>query len=340
MKANMDIADYRPPKWLQNGHVQSFLSAAAPRRIAGERVLARLQPQVEEWLLQVGDARLQAFCLRPRERAPKAVTVLFHGWEGSHRSSYIRHTTIQLLKAGHAVVQLNFRDHGDTHHLNPEPFHSCRLDEVVEAAKQVAARFPDLPMFAAGFSLGGNFALRLALAAPAAGLALRHVAAVCPVVHGAAGLDALEQGFPLYHWYFMRKWRRSLMKKAEHFPERHPFRADALDVGMRALTRHLVEQYTHFPSLEAYLDGYAIAGDRLSALQVQVSILTAADDPVIPVADFHALKLPSSARLDIAEHGGHCGFIVNAALDGFSERWIRARFHDALMGSPATLAPL
>lgn len=338
----LTAADYRPPAWLRNGHVQSLLSAAPPRRIAGERLLRTLAPAVEEWLLAAADARLQAFHLSLPQRPARAVALLLHGWEGSHRSSYVRHTAVALLRAGIDVVQLNFRDHGDTHHLNPEPFHSCRLDEVVQAAKAAQARRPDLPWFAAGFSLGGNFALRVARAAPAAGLRLQHVAAICPVVHGEAGLRALEGGFPLYHWYFMRKWRRSLEAKRRHFPDRHRFAPGDLDRDMRGLTRYLVEQYTEFPSLEAYLDGYAIAGDRLAGLQVPVSILMAADDPVIPVADFHDLQLPPTARLEIADHGGHCGFILNSRLEGFAEGWIRSRFAASLAsecsGGAGTLA--
>ncbi|GIX37382.1 MAG: alpha/beta hydrolase [Silanimonas sp.] len=339
----LSAADYRPPAWLRNGHLQSLLSAAPPRRIAGERALARLAPQVEEWRLPAGEAVLQAFHLRLPGHGPRAVALLFHGWEGSHRSSYVRHTTHQLLEAGFEVVQLNFRDHGDTHHLNPEPFHSCRLEEVVLAAKAAQARLPGRPWMAAGFSLGGNFALRVARAAPAAGLRLAHVAAVCPVVHGESGLRALETGLPLYHWYFMRKWRRSLVLKQRHFPERHRFSPAELERDMRSLTRYLVQHYTEFPSLEAYLDGYAIAGDRLSDLAVPASILTAADDPVIPVADFHALRLPPSARLEISPYGGHCGFLLNAALEGFAERWIRDRFLAALgqaAGQPTDAATL
>ena len=326
----LTAADYRPPGWLRSGHLQSLLSAAPPRRIAGERALAALSPITEEWRLSAGEATLQAWHLRRPGVASRAAALVLHGWEGSHRSSYARHTAAALLRAGFEVVLLNFRDHGDTHHLNPEPFHSCRLDEVVLAAKAAQSRVPDKPWFLAGFSLGGNFALRVANAAPAAGIDFAHVAAVCPVVHGEAGLRALEGGLPLYHWYFMRKWRRSLEAKRRHYPERHGFSDRDLDRDMRELTRYLVEHYTDFPSLEAYLDGYAIAGERLSGLSVPASILTAADDPVIPVAEFHDLKLPSTARLEIAAHGGHCGFLLDARLNGFAERWITGRFEAAL----------
>ena len=35
--------------------------------------------------------------------------------------------------ADYDVARLNLRDHGDSHHLNDEIFHSCRIAEVVGA---------------------------------------------------------------------------------------------------------------------------------------------------------------------------------------------------------------
>src|SRR3546814_11454677 len=90
---------------------------------------------------------------------------------------------------------------------------------------------------------------------------------------------------------------------------------------MRELTRWLVERYTPYGSLEGYFDGYCIAGDRLHGLAVPASILMANDDPVIPVASFHQLLLPDSARLEIAAHGGNSGFIQGASPNGFAWRW-------------------
>ena len=43
---------------------------------------------------------------------------------------------------------------------------------------------------------------------------------------------------------------------------------------------------------------------------------------MIPFADFERLQLPASARLEVSPWGGHCGFIENARLDGYAERWI------------------
>jgi predicted alpha/beta-fold hydrolase len=325
--------DYLPPTWLRGPHVQSVLSSSPMRRRRGARALARLGAQTREIVLDAGDGvRLQGFhSTLPRD--PKGLVLLLHGWEGSSESGYVLHTAAVLLEAGFDVFRLNFRDHGDTHHLNEDLFHSCRLTEVLNAARAVAEQIPVRPYLAAGYSLGGNFALRLALHAPRLDIPLAHAAAVCPVIDPEAGLSALETALPLYHWYFMRKWRSSLRRKRELFPQRHDFDDATLKQGMRGLTAWMVERYTDMGLLEKYLDGYAIAGDRLAGLRIPVSILTAEDDPVIPIADFRRLRLPPHSRLEIAPFGGHCGFLEGINLQGFAEKWVRARMLDAVAAS-------
>ena len=177
----------------------------------------------------------------------------------------------------------------------------------------------------AGYSLGGNFALRLALRAPAAGLELARAIAVCPVLDPAATMTEMERGQPLYHWYFQRKWRSSLERKRELFPTLHDYDKAVLSKGLRELTDWLVERHTDFGSLDDYFNGYSIAGERLAGLKVPADILMAEDDPVIPVGTFRDWQLPARTHLEISPWGGHCGFIENAACDGFAERWVTAR---------------
>jgi predicted alpha/beta-fold hydrolase len=322
----LTAADYRPPLWLRNAHVQSALGSAPRRRRRGEQRLAGCGATTTEHLIDGGDGvRLQGLHSVVPGVPARGLALLLHGWEGSVDSSYMRLTAAQLLRRGFEVFRLNFRDHGDTHHLNEGIFHSNRIDEVVHAARDVAARFGRRPLLVAGYSLGGNFALRLALRAPAAGLELAHVAAVCPVLDPARTMAEMERGFPLYYWYFQRKWRHSLARKRALFPGHFALDDDVLGLRMRPLTQWLVERHTDFGTLDNYFDGYAIAGSRLAGLTVPASILTSADDPVIPVDDFRALQLPATAALEIAPWGGHCGFLEGADLEGFAERWVADR---------------
>ena len=324
----LQASDYRPPFWLRSPHVQSVLGTSPLRRRRGARAIQASGAHTSEHLVDGGDGiRLHGLYSVVPGSEPRGLALLLHGWEGSAESSYMRLTAAQLLARGYAVFRLNFRDHGDTHHLNEALFHSNRIDEVVHAATDVARRFrrADMPMVAAGYSLGGNFALRVALRAPAANLPLDRVAAVCPVLDPARTMDQMERGLPLYMRYFERKWRASLARKRALFPEHHDFDDATLKLRMRDLTAWMVERHTDFGNLDGYFEGYSIAGERLAALQVPADILMAEDDPVIPVAEFGALALPAAARLDIARWGGHCGFLENARLEGFAERWVAER---------------
>ncbi len=331
MSAMLSVAHYQPPPWLRNPHLQSMLASSGVRLRRGQQLLASSGAVTGELILDGGDGvRLQAWHSRLPGNAPVGLALLLHGWEGSAESSYMRMTAARMLEQGFDVVRLNFRDHGNTHHLNPGIFHSCRIGEVVHAAGDLASRFPGLPLVAAGYSLGGNFVLRLALHAPAAGVPLRHVASVCPVLDPAQTMDSIERGPAMYDWYFRRKWTGSLRRKRELFPELADCDDAVLRLGIRALTGWLVERHTAFATLQDYFDGYSIAGQRLSALQVPADILMARDDPVIPFTSFRHWRLPVHARLEIARWGGHCGFIENLRGDGFSERWVAQRLAAAV----------
>ncbi|MCR6664045.1 MAG: alpha/beta fold hydrolase [Luteimonas sp.] len=317
---------YAPPRWLRNAHVQSVLGTSPWRRRSGAKALAATGAMTTEHIVDGGDGiRLHGLHSVVPGGEPRGLALLLHGWEGSAESSYMRLTAAQLLARGFEVFRLNFRDHGDTHHLNQDIFHSCRIEEVLNAALDVSTRFARGPMSLAGYSLGGNFALRLALRAREAGLPLARVAAVCPVLDPARTMLQMENGLPFYMRYFERKWRGSLMRKRELFPQAHAFDETTLRLGMRELTEWLVQRHTDLGSIENYFDGYSVAGSRLSALQVPTDILMAEDDPVIPVDDFRALALPAHVRLQLERWGGHCGFLENAGLTGFGERWVAER---------------
>lgn len=323
--------DFRPRGLLASGHVQTMLSSSSFRRMAQRDLRHALAVDARPVMLEVvGGVRLSGVFTPQRSRdEARGLAVLFHGWEGSTDSSYVVQIGSRLLADGWDIFRLNFRDHGDTHHLNTELFHSCMLDEVVEAVKEAKRRWHQSgkPITLAGFSLGGNFALRVALAAPEAGLALDHVMSVCPVIDPDAGLFSLEHAPWVYHWYFMRKWTHSLKRKQQLFPDELFVKPTELRQGLRELTRILVERRTDLGSLDDYLEGYSVAGERMARMQVPTTILTARNDPVIPVSDFEKLTLSAAVELDIADHGGHCGFLMDWHFHSFTDDYIAARFN-------------
>lgn len=318
---------------LANAHVQSLLASSGLRRAAARMRFPDLHGASSEAILDCGNGvQLQGFhSVQSALPQARGLAVLLHGWEGSVQSSYLLVSAGRLLAAGFDVFRLHFRDHGDTHHLNEGLFHSCRIDEVVGAVRAVQQRYTPRRTVLAGFSLGGNFALRVALRAPAAGIQIAHAFAVCPPLDPAASLRQIEIAPWMYERYFIAKWVESLKRKQALFPQRYDFAAWLKKPTLRDLTARMVAGYTDYPSLEDYFNGYSIAGDRLSGLSVPATIVTSNDDPVIPVGDYHGLRLPGCAEMILTDHGGHCGFIEDWRL----KSWIEDLLVDRLVRAVA-----
>lgn len=317
--------EFLPPAWIANRHLQSILPSLPFRRPAIERRAAPMRAASRPMLLDCGDGvRLMGLHAAPpagAATAPPRLAVLLHGWEGSADSLYVLSVAQLLHERGLDVVRLNLRDHGGTHALNRELFHSCRLPEVLGAVVALQARFPGHRLMLAGFSLGGNFCLRVGARASEAGLAIARIVAVCPVLDPATTLDALERGPAVYHRYFLHKWRRSLHLKQEAWPGVYDFGDMIGDRSLRSMTERMVLKYTDYPDLASYLAGYAVTGPVLESLAAPARLITAEDDPMIHAVDLGRVARPESLELTVTPRGGHCGYMD--ALRGPS--WIDRR---------------
>lgn len=324
----MRIAEpFEPSRALSATHLQTSLSSLPPRRWFTAWRSRSLRRAARPWILELGDlGRLRAL-VTPARRGLGApgVAVLLHGWEGSADSTYVLSLGAELHAAGYEVVRLNLRDHGGTHGLTRELFHSCRLPEVAAAVRQVAARYAQSPVQLAGFSLGGNFFLRVA-AEPDPPPNLRRAVAISPVLHPESAMRALEQGSRLYHEYFVRRWSRSLRAKQRSWPDDFDFGELLKLRDLRAMTDMLVREHTDFATMRDYLEGYAITGERLGSLAVPAHLLCADDDPIIPADDLPRLIRHPLLEVTRLPRGGHCGFIERLNGPSFADRYVLSRF--------------
>jgi hypothetical protein len=304
---------FEPPAWLGNRHFQSVLPSLPLRRTPVER---RAQPVIaasRQLVLDCGGgARLMGWYAEPPASEvpkPQRLAVLLHGWEGSSESLYVLSVAQLLHERGFAVMRLNLRDHGGSHGLNEGLFHSCRIAEVVGAIARLQSLFPTARLSLAGFSLGGNFVLRVGARAVAAGIRIVRIVAVCPVLDPATTLAALESAPAMYRYYFMFKWRRSLRAKRAAWPAAYDFSELLGERSLTAMTERMVLKYTEFPDLASYLRGYAITGDALASLDVPARIITSHDDPIILARDLDRIAKPAALELTVTTRGGHCGYM-------------------------------
>jgi predicted alpha/beta-fold hydrolase len=327
--------DFVAPWHLRHHHLQSIYPSLPMRRPAVTRLCATLLRASREVIVDCGDGvRLLADVATQEDLGlPRSdrFAVLLHGWEGSSESLYLMSLAQSLLAAGYDVARLNLRDHGASHHLNEEIFHSCRIAEVVGAVRNLHAMHPGRRLCMAGFSLGGNFSLRVAARAREAGIDLQRVVAVCPVLDPEHTLIRLEQGWVLYRRYFVWKWRRSLRLKQQAWPDTYRSLDDILRLDtLTEMTDRLACRYGGYESLQHYLQGYALMGKVLESLDdapgLRARIIAANDDPIIPAADLELL--PRLRALDVTRTsgGGHCGFFAGGAGPAWLEREILASF--------------
>lgn len=324
---------FRPPAWLSNRHLQSVLPSLPFRRGAIERRAAGLIAASRELVLDCGDdVRLMGHLAEPPAGSAghvRRLAVLLHGWEGSSESLYVLSVAQLLFARGYAVLRLNLRDHGGTHALNQGLFHSCRLPEVVGAVARLQALYPDHRLMLAGFSLGGNFCLRVGARAREAGIRIARIVAICPVLDPAITLAALERGPAIYRRYFLHKWRRSLQFKQAAWPDHYDFGALIRDPSLTTMTERMVLKYTDYPDLAHYLRGYSITEDVLESLAAPAHLITSADDPMILSRDLVRIARPESLEVTVTPHGGHCGYMDALGGPSWIDRWIVEDFDRA-----------
>lgn len=253
-------------------------------------------------------SRLLSFYSRQKEN--KGLIILLHGWEGSSSSAYILSAGDFFYNLGFSICRLNLRDHGDSHHLNEGLFHGALLEETFEAVNYLSQQSGKLPVYLIGFSLGGNFALRIAMKHSKTPIAnLKHVFAISPPLDPYKTTLAIDNGYFFYRKYFLKKWKRSLIKKQRLFPEKYDFNKMLKAKTCMELTEDIMPYFPGLLSYRDYFNLYTLKNDSFQKLNIPVRIFIAKDDPVIPHEDYY--KIQENAFLEISRQrlGGHCGFI-------------------------------
>jgi len=297
-------APFRGAWWLPGGHLQT---------LGGKymRPLLDVPLRRERWDTPDGDFLDLDFGPDPDERAP--LILLLHGLEGFSRRPYILHALGVLTRAGMAGVGLNFRGCSGEPNRLPRLYHSGETQDSGLVLETLRRRWPERPLGALGFSLGGNVLLKLMGEREDGGADLLDAAAVISVPYDlAAGVTHLE-GSPLGRFY-TRYFLSSLTRKVQ---AKEAMLAPVLDL----------EAVYESGSLRAFddaatapLHGFADARDYyrrssadqfLPGIRIPTLLIHAENDPFLP-----ASAIPRKAMADnpylvpaIQRTGGHVGFL-------------------------------
>jgi predicted alpha/beta-fold hydrolase len=270
-------------------------------------------PSPEARLLQVTpDTQVLAHCYWQPDRATRPTILALHGLEGSSTAHYMLGIADKALRAGFNAVLLNQRNCGGTEHLGPGLYHSGLVDDAAFLIRQLADTDGLTSVVVAGYSLGGNLALRLAgTHGPDALPSLKGVCAVSPVLDLEACVRALERGSNfIYQWNFVRNLKNRMRRKAAHFPGVFDLSRLGAIRTVRQFDRAYTAPYFGFASAEDYYHR-AAALRVIDRIQVPALIITAEDDPFVPPQSFRdpAIAANPQITLTVTPHGGHCGFL-------------------------------
>jgi predicted alpha/beta-fold hydrolase len=314
------VDDFSPLGILRNKHLMTIASNFWPRRFAR---LGRSSPRLFETEpgTQVrGECHWQE---SPREHPTLA---LLHGLEGSCDSGYMLGTAERAWTAGFNVVRLNQRNCGGTEQLTPTLYHSGLSGDIRSVIFELIERDGLLEIFAAGYSMGGNLVLKMAgelgREVPPE---LRAVAAVAPAFDLKACADALcaKENF-IYQRHFVQGLKRRMRYKASLFPKRYPIDGMRGIRSVRDFDGQITARFCGFRDADDYY-ARSSAGRVAGHIAIPTLIVTAQDDPFVPIASFAnpALRENPNITFIAPKNGGHCAFISREG--GAARFWAEAR---------------
>jgi predicted alpha/beta-fold hydrolase len=297
----MTPAPFQAPRWLANAHAQTIVAATLVRvpRIAFRR---------ERWETPDHDFVDVDFTDGP---AGAPWVHLYHGLEGSSNSPYARMLMAFVARRGWRGSVFHFRGCSGEPNRLARAYHSGDSEEIDWSIRRIAERAGDVPLYAAGVSLGGNaLAKWLGERGDAARFVSRAAVVSAPVDLTAAG-DALGRGFArLYTHHFLATLKHSAIARLERFPGIYDAAAVRRARSLRDFDNVVTAPLHGFRDTDDYWTR-ASSKPHLRGIRVPTLLLNARDDPFLPEAALPTEREVSPAvKLEFPSRGGHVGFVT------------------------------
>jgi predicted alpha/beta-fold hydrolase len=305
-----------PRPSLCGGHRMTLYSWGNPR------YFPQLPAPTRRYFDVAPGTRIAAACHWQPQPWRHATLIALHGLNGSSDAHYMRGLAAKAFARGMNVVRLNQRNCGDTEHLAQGLFHSGLTADAAHVVHELSMVDGLAPLAVAGYSLGGNLALKLAgeygrhAPAPLVG-----VAAVSPIIEISECTRALERpSNAIYQWNFVRDLKRRMRRKERVHPGAFDLRPLASIKTVRQFDETYTAPYFGFRDAEDYYHR-ASAMRVIDRIHLPALVITAEDDPFVPSQPFRDPKVTGNPHIDlrVLPHGGHCGFVgvSSAGDDGY-----------------------
>lgn len=295
---------FTPPWWAVSPHVQTILpflfKVAKPITFRQRQELPDGDFVDLDWLGQAQNGQ--------------PILVIIHGLEGNTESHYVRRMLIEAKKAKLAAVVHHHRGCSGEPNRLARSYHSGDVNDLAYTLGQLKHYYPDSPLYAVGYSLGGNVLAKYQGSTQQHSLLERAVVVSAPLTLGACA-KRLESGFStLYQRFLIKRLQQKMLDKINttDLTEQMPITKEQLKM--------LNTFYLFDDKVTAPLHGFTDVNDYyqqasglgyLQYITKPTLVIHAQDDPfmtaeVIPTQD----QLSPMVEYELHEFGGHVGFIA------------------------------
>lgn len=301
----MPNADYSPPLWMCNGHIQTMWPVLFRN--------VELLPATRVRLKTPDNDFVDVDVMRSPASTGRRVVVLSHGLEGNVRRKYMQGMARSIVNVGWDVVGRHMRGCSGELQRAPGKYHMGETEDIHLVIQYCLEQgWTDIVL--AGFSMGGSQTLKYLgenpQRVPTAVKAGIGISVPCDLV--GASLRLSSPSCAIYMQYFMRTMKKKTRAKAAmhpHFPSLE---------GLEKIRTFDVfdERFT------APLNGFSSAHDYwtkcaclpvLPQIAVPVLLINAADDPFM-TPSCHPVNLAQNSKsftFLMPKHGGHVGFVTS-----------------------------
>lgn len=293
---------FHPPWWAPNSHLQTVLAKLLQR--------TRIKYRKERIELPDGDFVDLAWGL-PEQNEHKPLVILFHGLEGNIESHYIQGMMAALHSQGWQAVLMHFRGCSGEPNRYLQAYHSGAIEDPQYVLDLLRQRYPERPIAAIGYSLGGNMLVNYLSKHPRNTLCAAVV--VSAPLQLSAAADRINLGLSKgYQHYLLKRMLFNWQQRLRRHPQ-HQTQVKAYEIkSLRQFDDKITAPIHGFRDAEDYYQRCS-GLYLLDKISTPTLIIHAADDPfmndsVIPDAS----DLAPAITYELSRSGGHVGFIYGS----------------------------
>jgi len=326
---------FQPPPWLRNAHLQTVWAPLFRKSPVLQRQRERLELPDGDFLDLDWDNGLNAG-QEVSDSLP--LVVLFHGLTGSSNSAYILGMQLALEEISWDSVAVNFRGCSGRPNRLPRAYHSGETGDVDFVLMTCRERFPQRPIVAIGYSLGGNALCKWLgeegqrMASSGRSSTIDAGVVVSAPYQLSRCATRLDQGFSkVYRKRLIDELTQGITLKKNLY--RHTHQQHYLQKLESLGPLEGIKSFWQFDNkIVAPLHGFTCAQDyyqRSSArqfvpdIQIPTLLVHATDDPFMPedVAPTPE-ECPAGVDLVLTSQGGHVGFVTGNWRPWKTEFWL------------------